>query len=182
MLSSAGACRHGLNLNFCIRTDSKLLLSPSTSHRLMLGLGLRSLRPPISPFCYASIPNRPVAVRSFIRLATQQYPLPLQSRQHRITLSPPLPIHVVKKTLLGIRHASELSSVPPLHSIRQITQAEAEADADPDNVEAQLKLFRMLLESSRPAGRNVLISRWERMCEFVSTILTCRCSSSSYST
>lgn len=127
----------------------------------MLGLGLRSLRPTAFPTFFACGSRHPVLSRSFIQLAAQQARR-VPSRQ------PSDVLRLVKPFNFTVRYASELSNVPPVHSVRQITQAEAEADADPNNVGAQVKLFRMLLESARPAGRNVIISRWERMCEFVS--------------
>ena len=128
----------------------------------MLGLGLRSLRPTASTTFFGLALRHPVPFRSFVQLAAHRSCF-VPSRQP-ITI-----LRFVKPLDFGARHASELSSVPPVHSVRQITQAEAEADSDPNNVDAQVKLFRMLLESTRPAGRNVIISRWERMCEFVST-------------
>ena len=129
----------------------------------MLGLGLRSLRSAASPKTFLSGTSCPSPFRSFIRHAS------LLAAAHPVTAKQPLKVlQLVSLSNPGFRRASQLATLPPLHSVRQITQAEAEADADPSNVDAQVKLFRLLLESSRPAGRNVVVSRWERMCEFVS--------------
>lgn len=39
-------------------------------------------------------------------------------------------------------------------------------------MDAQINLFRLLIQSERPAGWKVVMSRWERMCEFVSAMIS----------
>lgn len=158
---AAGQVR--VRLCFPILPNARARLATALpSSRPMLGLGLRSLRSAASPNIFLCGPRCPSPFRSFIRNASLHAaarPVPAK-----------LPLKVLQLVYLsnpGFRRASQLANLPPLHSVRQITQAEAEADANPSNVDAQVKLFRLLLESSRPAGRNVIVSRWERMCEFV---------------
>ena len=57
---------------------------------------------------------------------------------------------------------------PPPQVVANIASIEVDADANPHNVEKQLALFRALVDANVKAGYDVLISRWERMCEFVS--------------
>jgi ATP-dependent metalloprotease len=52
--------------------------------------------------------------------------------------------------------------------IANIASIEASADANPHDVEKQVALFNALVDTQVKAGYDVVISRWERMCEFVS--------------
>ena len=58
--------------------------------------------------------------------------------------------------------------VPPPQVVANIASIEAAADADPHDVEKQTALFEALLATNVKPGYDVLVSRWERMCEFVS--------------
>ena len=58
--------------------------------------------------------------------------------------------------------------VPPPQVVANIAAVEAAADANPHDVEKQVTLFEALLATNVKAGHDVLISRWERTCEFVS--------------
>lgn len=127
----------------------------------MLGLGLRLASPSAytRPFL---VTTRCFSSRSLLIAAAS-------GRSSTFVVSRILPLVSSPKTF-HIRHASTSLSgrFPSVHSIAAVTKAEAEADADPDNVDAQVRLFRLLIESERTAGWRVLMSRWERMCEFVS--------------
>ena len=58
--------------------------------------------------------------------------------------------------------------MPPPQVVANIASIEATADADSYDVEKQVALFEALLATDVKAGRDVLISRWERACAFVS--------------
>lgn len=51
----------------------------------------------------------------------------------------------------------------------KVAHLEAEANANPDDVAKQLALYQVLVETQVKAGYEVVITRWERMCEFNST-------------
>lgn len=48
---------------------------------------------------------------------------------------------------------------------------EAEANANPHDVQKQIILFEGLVGTGVKPGYDVVIARWERMCEFVSSSL-----------
>lgn len=58
---------------------------------------------------------------------------------------------------------------PPPQVVANIASVEAAADTEPHDVEKQIALFEALLATNVKPGYDVLVSRWERMCEFVST-------------
>ena len=139
--------------------------------RPMLGRGLclrRSLATPQSLFLSSRCSTR--SSRSLLHIAA---PTRLSSCRNSSRILQLINLPKQKCT----RFASTTGSFPSVHSIASVTKAEVEADADPDNVDAQVKLFRLLIESERPAGWRVLTSRWERMCEFVSVSIHPECSS-----
>lgn len=53
--------------------------------------------------------------------------------------------------------------------VAHITKLEAEANVHPHDVSKQLALFQALVDTKLPSSYEVVISRWERMCEFVSS-------------
>lgn len=132
-----------------------------------MGIGLRLVNP--TPLLQLRVVcQRTSSSRTFTRLALSTLSTtPRLSTSHlphsRILTA------LSQSKLTSIRYASSSNVDGSIHSIREITQAEAEADADPNNVDAQVRLFHLLSETGRVAGCNVLMSRWERMCEFVST-------------
>lgn len=71
-------------------------------------------------------------------------------------------------TLGSIFAPRKPSVVPAPQVVGNISSKEAEADANPNDVGKQIALFEALLNSRVPAAYEVVISRWERMCEFVS--------------
>lgn len=126
----------------------------------MLGIGRRLVNPqPISQL--RIVCQRTSSSHSFTRFALTTSNL--SSCPHT---NYRLPKFLYQPKTTSIRHASSFAVDGKMLSISEITKAEAEADADPNNVDAQNRLFRLLAESGRPAGWNVLMSRWERMCEF----------------
>ncbi|KIP08133.1 hypothetical protein PHLGIDRAFT_69783 [Phlebiopsis gigantea 11061_1 CR5-6] len=69
-------------------------------------------------------------------------------------------------SLLSIFAPRKPSPVPPPQVVANIATVEAAADANPSDVEKQVALFEALLATNVKPGYDVLISRWERMCEF----------------
>ncbi|KAI5124509.1 hypothetical protein M0805_003033 [Coniferiporia weirii] len=126
----------------------------------MLGLGLRLARPCAShnPFLFGS--RWPTVARSLVHLAAASRP------PSRYTPNSKVLQLLYSSTKPYIRHASSTPHFLSVDSIQLISKAEAEADADPTNVTAQVQLFRLLIDSKRSAGWNVVMSRWERACEF----------------
>lgn len=59
--------------------------------------------------------------------------------------------------------------------VAHITRLEAEANVHPHDVSKQLSLFEALSNTKLKSSYDLIITRWERMCEFV------RCTSFSYS-
>lgn len=153
--------RSSSRLNFLWSTCSPYLAFPLRWRRHMLGLGLRLARPLASPTHFL-VTGRWAASSRSLHLAATFRRLSCYNTSRILQLSTP-----PKST--AIRNASS-SAFPPVHSVALITRAEAEADADPNNVDIQVLLFKLLIESQRSAGWNVILSRWERMCEFVSPV------------
>lgn len=52
--------------------------------------------------------------------------------------------------------------------VANIARIEAEANSAPHDVTKQLALFQALVDTKAKAGYDLLVTRWERMCEFVS--------------
>ncbi|KAL5490402.1 YME1 [Sanghuangporus weigelae] len=127
----------------------------------MLGLGLRLARPLASPRPLLVVARCFTPSRSLLHVAAAS------ACSSSLRASRILPLVCYPRTF-HIRYASTSSSgqFPSVHSIATVSKAEADADADPDNVDTQVRLFRLLIESERSAGWRVLLSRWERMCEF----------------
>jgi ATP-dependent metalloprotease len=59
------------------------------------------------------------------------------------------------------------AGTPSPLTIAGIARLEADANAAPHDVPRQLALFEALTATRVRAGYDVIISRWERMCEFV---------------
>lgn len=79
--------------------------------------------------------------------------------------------------LLYLHHARSLSignifsrtrAIPSPQLVAHITRLEAEANVHPHDVVKQLALFEALVDTKLPSSYALVISRWERMCEFVS--------------
>ncbi|KAL1717527.1 P-loop containing nucleoside triphosphate hydrolase protein [Schizophyllum commune] len=58
---------------------------------------------------------------------------------------------------------------PPPHVVARISLLEAEANANPHDASKQLDLFRELANTNMKASYEIIISRWERMCDVDST-------------
>ena len=54
--------------------------------------------------------------------------------------------------------------------VAKVAQMEAEANANPQDAQKQIALFEALVATGVKPGYDVVIARWERMCEFVSCL------------
>jgi len=54
--------------------------------------------------------------------------------------------------------------------VAKIARLESEANADPDDISKQLALYQSLIETQVKAGYELVITRWERMCELVNML------------
>ena len=82
--------------------------------------------------------------------------------------SRPTPVSRRALSLGSIFGSRRPTPVPPPQVVAQIASLEAAADANPQDVEKQVALFTALMNTNVKAGYDVVVSRWERMCEFVS--------------
>lgn len=71
-------------------------------------------------------------------------------------------------SLGSIFSRSKPSSPTPL-VVAHITRLEAEANVHPHDVAKQLSLFEALLSTNLKSSYELVITRWEKMCEFVSS-------------
>jgi hypothetical protein len=62
---------------------------------------------------------------------------------------------------------SAVAPTPSPAAIAGISRLESEANANPQDLGKQLALFEGLAGTKTKAGYDVIVSRWERMCEFV---------------
>lgn len=130
----------------------------------MLGLLRGAVRPPstrpVTLVC--QIPARQLA--TFRPFQPQHITLARATRSsQRFSISPGL-----RPLSLG----SIFSRGPPTPSptpvvVAHITRLEAEANVNPHDVQKQLALFRALVDTKLKSSHDLIINRWERMCEFV---------------
>ena len=66
---------------------------------------------------------------------------------------------------------SKPTATPSPDTVAEIARLEAEANTDPNNAHAHEELFRALAATKTKAGYDLIMSRWERMCELVSPLL-----------
>ncbi|KAJ6630799.1 peptidase family M41-domain-containing protein [Mycena sp. CBHHK59/15] len=68
--------------------------------------------------------------------------------------------------LLSSRHLPKPVSAPSPHVVVEISKLEAEADINRHDVAKQISLFQALVSTNFKQSYEVVISRWEKMCEF----------------
>lgn len=126
----------------------------------MLGLLRTPLRAQRTAF-HTCIPIRQLSTSSsHLTLLRTAQRLRESSKQRFVT-------HPSRALSLFSIFPTKASSVPPPRVVANIASIEAAADAHPNDVEKQVALFEALLATNVKPGYDVLISRWERMCEFV---------------
>ena len=104
----------------------------------------------------------------FRSLSRSSFPLVQQSVH--VPLRQPSPILTNSRliSLSSIFAPRKITPTPPPSVVAHISTVEADANAHPQDVQKQITLYEALLSTKVKAGYDVVISRWERMCEFVS--------------
>ena len=69
---------------------------------------------------------------------------------------------------LGSIFSSKPEGTPTPHVVALITRLEAEANVHPHDVPKQLALFEALMDTNMKSSCELVVNRWEKMCEFVS--------------
>ena|SRR5713226_1880337 len=109
-----------------------------------------------SPFVHGINPFSPLSHNSRLSFPSRTLPLLL------------LPSRTIS---FGSIFSSKPSPAPPPHAVAHVARMEADANALPHNVEKQLALFQALSETNIQPGYELIINRWERMTEFVRSLL-----------
>ncbi|KAG1753500.1 ATP-dependent metallopeptidase Hfl [Suillus lakei] len=104
--------------------------------------------------------SRPIQPYSRFTLTSKPSPLITQHRIQPLTAQPCL------RRALSLFPWSKASSTPAPAVVAKVAHLEAEANANPDDVTKQLALYQVLVGTQVKAGYEVVITRWERMCEF----------------
>ena len=73
-------------------------------------------------------------------------------------------------SLGSIFSRSKPTAAPTPLVVAHITRLEAEANVHPHDVPKQLMLFEALLSTNLKSSYELVITRWEKMCEFVSSV------------
>ncbi|KZT61540.1 hypothetical protein CALCODRAFT_365036 [Calocera cornea HHB12733] len=136
-----GAHIHGRSFH-APTASSVLLAAPLRSTRSVPQRRAYSTRPSFSPFPYP------------LRVAASATPAE-GSRLGQIQQTRALTLWPKAKPTL-----------PPV-ILSKIARAEAEANTNPDDVGKQVALFRELVSSGGKSGAENVVTRWERMCQFV---------------
>lgn len=117
--------------------------------------------PPKSFIQFRSFSNsRPIQPYSRFTLASKASLLITQHRIQPLTAQPCL------RRSLSLFPWSKPSSTPAPAVVAKVARLEAEANANPNDVAKQLALYQALVDTQVKAGYEVVITRWERMCEF----------------
>ncbi|KAF9482749.1 ATP-dependent peptidase [Pholiota conissans] len=82
------------------------------------------------------------------------------------TFSPTTPGNFRALSLGSIFGRSKSEGTPSPHTVAHISRLEAEANVYPHDVAKQLALFEALLETKLTSSYELVVNRWERMCEF----------------
>ena len=129
----------------------------------MLGLGLRAARPLLftSQLFFARS-------HSSFRFALASS----RSLSGRASLQPPPCYNIAVRRMAFLPFSNRSPGpTPSPRQVAEISKLEASADENPNDVQSQVQLFQRLLAINLKTGYNVVLSRWERMCEFVSSQL-----------
>lgn len=69
---------------------------------------------------------------------------------------------------------AEPAQTPSPAVVANVARIEADANAAPHDVPKQLALFEALIATEAKAGYDLIVTRWERMCEFVGFLFLLR--------
>lgn len=73
-------------------------------------------------------------------------------------------------SLASLLTRSKPVQTPSPAVVANIALIEADANASPHDTQKQIALFEALVQTKNKAGYDLVIARWERMCEFVCPI------------
>jgi len=124
------------------------------------------------PFARAHLPRPlfPIRARFLTSASTSRIhrnSSPFVSFGHHYILAP-TPCSRRMLTLGSIFSRSKTEATPTPHVVALITRLEAEANVHPQDISKQLALFEALLDTKLHSSYELVVTRWERMCEFVS--------------
>ncbi|KAI0928719.1 ATP-dependent zinc metalloprotease FTSH 5, mitochondrial, variant 2 [Taiwanofungus camphoratus] len=97
-------------------------------------------------------------------LSASQSTITLLSAQHALR-RPPTILHTRSLSLASIFTRKPTPTPPPV-VVANVAAFEADANANPHDVQKQVALFEALIGTKVKPGYDVVIARWERMCEF----------------
>lgn len=99
---------------------------------------------------------------SYPRIAVAHPTSPLiPPARHRV----PWPQPCIRRSLSFLPW-SKATSTPSPDTVAEIATLEAEVNADPNDVSKHVALFKAMAGTKTKAGYDLVMSRWERMCEF----------------
>lgn len=145
-----------------LRRPSNSCSSSSLTSSSMLGLLARLPAARQHP-----VPLHPLFIRHFSTpRATSQI---LKLALPRFSSPQGIVVHCQRRPLsLGsIFGRPKPAPLPTPHVVAHITRLEAEANVQPHDVAKQVALFDALVATKMKSSYELVISRWERMCEFV---------------
>ena len=121
-------------------------------------------------------PSNPQLIRQSLVLPTRHFRHPLFRLEFR-PRSPTIvsPLLICRSFSLGslFSRSKPVSSPSPV-AVAHIARLEADANATPHDLSKQLSLFESLVDTGLKPGYEVVVTRWERMCEFVCAYPFCR--------
>lgn len=132
------------------------------SSQLLGVLRHSSRRPPsmLAPILSRSFSRIPPSTFSPVLLRTSH----LQSPTRILAIAPCSRRSISSKSIFSM---GTPQPTPSPIAVAHISRLEGEANAHPTDVDKQLELFFALVETNTQAGRDLIMARWERMCEFV---------------
>jgi ATP-dependent metalloprotease len=153
--------------------DVQDLLRKSFISQLLFKLTILQLQGMLcSPFARALLPRPPFPIRArfLTSISTSRFhrnSSPFVSFGHHYILAS-TPCSRRTLTLGSIFSRSKTEATPTPHVVALITRLEAEANVHPQDISKQLALFEALLDTKLHSSYELVVTRWERMCEFVS--------------
>jgi hypothetical protein len=115
------------------------------------------------------------APKSYPRSFSIRHQLSISPRSHILILSrnpaqtsPCIHLFQHRHFSLGsIFSRSKPTPTPSALTVATIARVETDANVSPHDVSKQLALFQALVDTNVKPGYDIVIARWERMCEFV---------------
>ncbi|KAI6036589.1 ATP-dependent metallopeptidase Hfl, partial [Pisolithus microcarpus] len=122
--------------------------------------GRAAVPPPILQLrCLSTYHGRTVLLSS-LQYSKSHSPSALPSSRLNLPLTQPC----IRRSLSWFTW-SKPNATPSPDTVAEIARLEAEVNTDPNNSQAHEELFRALAATKTKAGYDLIMSRWERMCE-----------------